>query len=81
MLPPLAADIDGTLTRGDGSIDPRTFDPLRAYAAEAPVVIATGKSFPFPVGLCEFVGIPIRVIAENGGVVYTEDADAVAYTG
>ncbi len=79
MVPPLAADIDGTLTRPDKSIDPRVFDPLRAW--EAPVVIATGKSFPYPVGLCEFLGIPLNVIAENGGCVYVEDADEVVYNG
>lgn len=71
MTPPLAVDIDGTLTRSDGGIDPRVFDPLREW--DAPVVIATGKSFPYPVALCEFVGIPERVIAENGGVVLVDD--------
>ena len=81
MLPPLAVDIDGTLTRPDGAIDPRVFDPLRAWAGDAPVVGATGKSFPYPIGLCEFVGIPVSVIAENGGVVYVESADEVVYTG
>jgi phosphoglycolate phosphatase (TIGR01487 family) len=79
MVPPLAVDIDGTLTRPDKSIDPRVFDPLRAW--EAPVVVATGKSFPYPVGLCEFLGVPLNVVAENGGAVYVEDADEVAYNG
>ena len=79
MVPPLAVDIDGTLTRPDKSIDPRVFDALRAW--EAPVVVATGKSFPYPVGLCEFLGIPENVVAENGGAVYVEDADEVAYNG
>jgi hypothetical protein len=73
---PLAVDIDGTLTRPkpDAGVDPRVFDALRAYADEAPVVVATGKAFPFPVGLCEFVGVPRRVIAENGGVVFCDGA-------
>jgi phosphoglycolate phosphatase (TIGR01487 family) len=79
MVPPLAADIDGTLTRPDKSIDPRVFDALRAW--DAPVVIATGKSFPYPVGLCEFLGVPLNVIAENGGAVYVEDAGEVVYNG
>jgi phosphoglycolate phosphatase (TIGR01487 family) len=78
-MQPLAADIDGTLTRSDKSIDPRVFDAIRAW--EAPVVIATGKSFPYPVGLCEFLGVPLNVIAENGGAVYIEDADEVVYNG
>jgi phosphoglycolate phosphatase (TIGR01487 family) len=79
MVPPLAADIDGTLTRPDKSIDPRVFDALREW--DAPVVIATGKAFPYPVALCEFLGIPISIIAENGGVVSVEDADEVVYNG
>jgi phosphoglycolate phosphatase (TIGR01487 family) len=70
--PPLVLDIDGTLTRPAGwGIDPRVFDPLREW--DAPVVIATGKAFPYPVALCHFVGIPELVVAENGGVVYTGD--------
>ncbi len=79
MIPPLAADIDGTLTRPDKSIDPRVFDAIRRW--DAPVVIATGKSFPYPVGLCEFLGIPLTVVAENGGVVFVEAADEVVYNG
>jgi phosphoglycolate phosphatase (TIGR01487 family) len=73
MTPPLVVDIDGTMTRPSGNprergIDPRAMDALRAW--EAPVVVATGKAFPYPVALCAFVGIPERVVAENGGVVY-----------
>ncbi|OLZ40182.1 phosphoglycolate phosphatase [Natrinema saccharevitans] len=70
--PPLVLDIDGTLTRPEGwGIDPRVFDAIRQW--DAPVVIATGKAFPYPVALCHFVGIPELVVAENGGVVYTGD--------
>lgn len=71
MVPPLAVDIDGTLSRSDRSIDPRVFDELREW--DAPVVIATGKAFPFPVALCQFVGIPTRIIAENGGISFVDD--------
>ncbi|SNZ05192.1 hypothetical protein SAMN06269185_0795 [Natronoarchaeum philippinense] len=72
MTAPLVLDIDGTLTRADGEpgIDPAVFEPLREWPE--PVVIATGKAFPFPVALSQFVGLPERVIAENGGVVYAE---------
>lgn len=85
-LPPLAVDIDGTMTRPDGgprerSIDPRALSALWEWPA--PVVIATGKSFPYPVALCNFIGIPETVVAENGGVVlageevhYAGDPDA-----
>jgi phosphoglycolate phosphatase (TIGR01487 family) len=79
MEPPLAVDVDGTLTRPDTSIDPCVFEPLREWPA--PVVVATGKSFPFPVGLCEFLGLPANVVAENGGVVYVESVDEIVYGG
>ncbi|MFC7115063.1 HAD-IIB family hydrolase [Natronoarchaeum sp. GCM10025703] len=77
MTAPLVLDIDGTLTRADGEpgIDPRVFEPLRAWPE--PVVVATGKAFPFPVALCQFLGIEERVIAENGGIVYADEALAV----
>lgn len=81
---PLAVDIDGTLTRPkpDRGLDPRVIDALRAYADKAPVVVATGKAFPFPVGLCEFIDVPKRVVAENGGVVLCEtDAGDDPYGG
>ncbi|KAB7515706.1 phosphoglycolate phosphatase [Halosegnis rubeus] len=73
---PLAVDIDGTLTRthDDVGLDPRVFDALRAYHDHAPVVIATGKAFPFPTALCRYLNLPNRVIAENGGVTLCESA-------
>ncbi|MFC4988559.1 HAD-IIB family hydrolase [Saliphagus infecundisoli] len=68
--PPLVLDIDGTLTRPEGfGIDPRIFDPLLEW--DAPVVLATGKAFPYPIALCHFLAIPEIAVAENGGVVYT----------
>lgn len=66
--PPLAVDIDGTLTRPDRhAIDPRVFDPLLSWPA--PVVFATGKALPYPVALAQFVGRSEHVVAENGGIV------------
>lgn len=79
MTPPLVVDIDGTLTGPDRALDPRTMPILKDWPA--PVVVATGKAFPYPVGLCEFLGIPIRVIAENGGVVYVAETETVVFTG
>jgi hypothetical protein len=70
-IPPLALDIDGTLTRQDGhGIDPRVFEPLSEWPA--PIVLATGKAFPYPVALCHFSAIPERVVAENGGIAYAD---------
>ena len=69
--PPLAVDIDGTLSREDRSIDSRVMDVLREW--DAPVVIATGKALPYPIALCQFVGVEECVVAENGGVAYVDD--------
>lgn len=76
-LPPLALDIDGTLTAPQDAIDPRVFDLLPAW--DAPVVLATGKAFPYPVTLCHFLGLPETVVAENGGVVLA--GEHVSFTG
>jgi phosphoglycolate phosphatase (TIGR01487 family) len=83
MVPPLALDIDGTLTTSGGPVDPRAFEVLPAW--DAPVVLATGKAFPYPVALAHYLGLEETVIAENGGVVlvdddvtYAGDAEAVA---
>ena len=70
MVPPLALDIDGTLTTPTGRIDPRVFELLPAW--DAPVVFATGKAFPYPVALAHFLGREETVIAENGGVAYVD---------
>lgn len=80
MAPPLAVDVDGTLTRPEGEgLDPRVFDVLHDWPA--PVVIATGKSVPYPVGLCQFLGIEERAIAETGGVVVDDDTMVTSDTG
>jgi phosphoglycolate phosphatase (TIGR01487 family) len=78
VTPPLAVDIDGTLTDDQRRVDPRVLPVLREW--DAPVVVATGKAFPYPVAMCEFLGLPITVVAENGGVVAIE-GDDVVFTG
>jgi phosphoglycolate phosphatase (TIGR01487 family) len=70
MVPPLALDIDGTLTTPTGRIDPRAFELLPDWGA--PIVFATGKAFPYPVALAHFLGREETVIAENGGVAYAD---------
>ncbi len=66
-LPPLTVDIDGTLTDETRAVDPRVFPVLQSWPST--LVVATGKAMPYPVALCEFLGLEPRVIAENGGVV------------
>lgn len=79
MTPPLAVDIDGTLTDADSAVDSRAFDVLREW--NAPVVVATGKALPYPVALCQFVGIPANVVAENGGIAYVDGSEELVAVG
>jgi len=79
VVPPLAVDIDGTLTDDQRAVDPRIFPVLRAW--NAPVIVATGKAMPYPVALCEFLGIDQTVIAENGGVALVERAGNIQFQG
>jgi phosphoglycolate phosphatase (TIGR01487 family) len=78
---PLAVDIDGTLTGEDRVVDPRVLPVLGEWADRAPVVVATGKAYPYPVALCEFAGLPVRVIAENGGLAALADDDRLVSHG
>ena len=77
--PPLVVDIDGTLTDESRAVDPRVFPVLSGWPE--PVVVATGKAMPYPIALCEFVGIDYTVIAENGGVVFVEATDSLQIEG
>ncbi len=78
-LGPLVVDIDGTITDENRAVDPRVFPVIRAWPE--PVVIATGKAMPYPVGLCEFLGIDIQVIAENGGVALSGRTGTIQFEG
>jgi phosphoglycolate phosphatase (TIGR01487 family) len=78
-LPPLAVDIDGTLTGPNRRLDPRVLPVCRAWPA--PLVVATGKAMPYPVALCEFLGVEPLVVAENGGVVVVGPTDTVQFEG
>ncbi|NLV11910.1 phosphoglycolate phosphatase [Haloarcula argentinensis] len=77
--PPIIVDIDGTLTDESRAIDHRVMPVLREWPAR--VVIATGKAMPFPIALCEFLGIERTVVAENGGVVFVEATDELRLEG
>ncbi|WP_423999767.1 phosphoglycolate phosphatase [Haloarcula salina] len=78
-VPPLVVDIDGTLTDESRALDPRVVPVLREWPER--VVVATGKAMPFPIALCEFLGIERTVVAENGGVVFVEATDELRLEG
>lgn len=77
--PPLVVDVDGTLTGLDQAVDPRVMTVLREWPK--PVVVATGKAFPYPVALCQFVGIEPCVVTENGGVVFVGQTNELVFGG
>lgn len=77
--PPLVVDIDGTLTDETRAIDPRVFPVLADWPDR--VVIATGKAMPYPIALCEFIGIEYTVVAENGGIVFVGPTDTLSIQG
>ncbi|QLH83144.1 phosphoglycolate phosphatase [Halosimplex pelagicum] len=79
MTPPLAVDIDGTLTDEDRAVYPPVLPVLREW--DAPVVLATGKALPYPVALCEFAGVERTVVAENGGVAFVHATDDLLFLG
>jgi hypothetical protein len=66
MAPPIAVDIDGTLTDATGRLGTPVIGALAEWPA--PVIIATGKAMPYAVALCYFCQIDETVIAENGGI-------------
>ena len=78
-LGPLVADIDGTLTDDNRALDPRVMPVLRGWPA--PVIVATGKAMPYPVALCEFLGLDLFVIAENGGVALAGREGSLRFSG
>jgi phosphoglycolate phosphatase (TIGR01487 family) len=79
VTPPLAVDIDGTLTDENRAVYPPALTVLREWGA--PVVVATGKALPYPVALCEFAGIERTVVAENGGVAFVHATDDLLFVG
>jgi len=76
---PLVTDIDGTLTNDEMILDPRVGEALRRW--EGPVVLATGKVLPFPIALCNYLGLERNVIGENGGISFVDRAGEVEIHG
>ncbi|AWB28614.1 phosphoglycolate phosphatase [Halococcoides cellulosivorans] len=80
MVPrPLITDVDGTLTDDAMVLDDRIGPALRAWPG--PVVIATGKSLPYPIALCNYLGLDRLVVAENGGVAISEPTETLEFVG
>lgn len=65
----LAADYDGTLANR-GTIDPPTLAALRRWTASGrTAILVTGRRWEELREICPEVGLFVRVVAENGGVL------------
>lgn len=70
----VAVDIDGTVTDYERLIDWSGVAALRQAEAKAvPVIVASGNVGPVSKAFASFVGLSGPLVAENGGVVYSND--------
>jgi hypothetical protein len=66
-------DIDGTLTDRDRRLDPGAVTLLRRLERRGvPVILATGNVLPIALGVHRSVGLSGPIVAENGGLVYSQ---------
>lgn len=69
----VVTDVDGTLTDRDRRLDPSALDAVRTLEARGfPVILATGNVLPIALALYRFLGLSGPIVAENGGLVYSE---------
>jgi Cof subfamily protein (haloacid dehalogenase superfamily) len=79
LLPPLiATDIDGTLTRPDGSVSPRSAQALAAAsAAGSQVLLVTGRPVRWLARVYAYLPEPYPAVCANGAVLFDPIADAI----
>jgi phosphoglycolate phosphatase len=69
----VVTDVDGTLTDRRRRLDPLAFEwILRLERRRVPVILATGNVLPISLALHRFLGLSGPIVAENGGLVYSE---------
>lgn len=69
----VVTDIDGTLTDAERKVPAASFAAVRRLErAGIPVVLATGNVLPLSLALHRFLGLSGPIVAENGGLVYSE---------
>jgi Cof subfamily protein (haloacid dehalogenase superfamily) len=74
----IATDIDGTLTRPDGSVSPRSADALAAAAAAgSQIVLVTGRPVRWLVRVYAFLSALYPAVCANGAVIYDAVTDAI----
>lgn len=74
----IATDLDGTLTRPDGSVAPRSKEALAAVsAAGSHVLLVTGRPVRWLVRVYADLAEPYPAVCANGAVLFDPVADAV----
>ena len=71
----VAADIDGTLIRKDGTLSKRTRDVIDALPV--PLVLVTGRPVRWLMQLYDQMAEPVPAVCANGAVVYDPDTDEI----
>jgi phosphoglycolate phosphatase len=71
----VVTDVDGTLTDARRRVDLNALRYLRALESKGiRVVLATGNVLPVALALHRFIGLSGPIVAENGGLIYRNDA-------
>ena len=74
----IATDLDGTLTRPDGSVSPRSAQALAAVsAAGSRVLLVTGRPVRWLTRVYNFLPEPYPAVCANGAVLFDPVADAI----
>ena len=72
----LVTDVDGTLTDVDRRLDLRAAGLIQRIERQGiPVVLATGNVLPISLALHRVLGLSGPIVAENGGLLYHQDAN------
>jgi Cof subfamily protein (haloacid dehalogenase superfamily) len=71
----VAADIDGTLVREDGTLSKRTLDVIAELPV--PLVVVTGRPVRWLTQLFDQMAEPVPAVCANGAVVYDPDTDEI----
>ncbi|MGB6500166.1 MAG: phosphoglycolate phosphatase [Thermoplasmata archaeon] len=68
----VVSDVDGTLTDVHRRLDAQALDWVRRLESHGiPVILATGNVLPIALALHRFLGLSGPIVAENGGLVYS----------
>ncbi len=72
-LSAIVTDIDGTITHEDRKLHLKAIEKLREL--KVPVILATGNTACFTRAAAKLIGTSEMIIAENGGVILTDEGE------